>query len=135
MTFINRHKVLLVVLLVLALVFIFSGCSSTETEEAPTRTETTSTSPAAGLTTQEIEDVYTNAVISEYPEFLGLEDDLVDAGHRVCDDLKAGATLEDFAADSMAEGIDAEQYGYILGAATYAFCPEYLDDLDLSENT
>lgn len=51
-------------------------------------------------------------------------ENMVEAGHGVCQDWANGATLEGEIA-GLTEHLDAHSAGVLIGAATAAFCPEY----------
>lgn len=51
-------------------------------------------------------------------------ENMVEAGHGVCQDWANGATLEGEIA-GLAEYLDPHDAGVLVGAATAAFCPEY----------
>ena len=77
------------------------------------------------LSRADMEEIFTQAIIDEYPEYRGLENDLIEAGYRLCRAADNGADAEYYYRDQLQGSMDAETYGYILGAAISALCPEH----------
>lgn len=135
-TFLTDNKVVLTIaagFLILAAVLLFtlSGGDDADgkVDAKPTPAQTESSKPTPEPT-QEFdqetnEKIFVMAITNEYPELSGADAELIAGGYRICSDIKAGATFDDFVADALAEDIDSETYGFIIGAAVSALCPEH----------
>jgi hypothetical protein len=74
------------------------------------------------------EDAYLIVMRHEYPQLKKTSDKvLLNAGHSVCDMYKAGYTFEEVAYAAIDSGLDAQTAGFLIGASTAAFCPQYSD--------
>lgn len=62
----------------------------------------------------------------EYPALNNVDDTIiVNAGKNVCSLYKSGYEFEQVAAAVLNAGIPADMAGYLIGASTAAFCPNY----------
>jgi hypothetical protein len=76
------------------------------------------------------EDAYLTVMRHEYPQLKKTSDKvLLNAGHSVCDMYKAGYTFEEVAYAAIDSGLDEQTAGFLIGASTAAFCPQYSGDV------
>ena len=117
------------------LMFTFAACGPETVTEKPTdevtvtetpETETETPTPEPEPETDNIEDIYLQDVRANVPEVAGADDQtLLNIAYGNCDLFAAGATFEEVAQVGLDEGVSPTSVGYIIGAGTEAFCPEY----------
>lgn len=86
------------------------------------------------LSVEDLEAIYLLTVRKQlrenYPDIDSISDaDLLEVGKAPCGLLDDGLSVEDIYAAMIAEDVDADFGGVIVGAGVAAFCPEYQDEL------
>jgi hypothetical protein len=77
------------------------------------------------------EDIFLAVMRRKFPQLNNTKDSvLLKAGHSVCELFKDGYTFEEIAYTAVDSGMTPEQAGYLMGASTAAFCPEYSNKED-----
>lgn len=72
------------------------------------------------------ERVYLEIIREELASAQGVPDaTILELGHNICNALDDGATLNDIGEVGMSAGMSAYDIGFIVGAATAAFCPQH----------
>lgn len=107
--------------------FSFSACSTTD--PAPVYPQDSSAAPSPDGADKDT--LFANIVRDNTDTFDGASDEqIVETAHAVCDLWATGATFEDQAAAVVKAKIDMYDGGFLIGAATEAYCPEYSDEIE-----
>ena len=122
------------------LAFSFAACGDTSENPSATVTVTEQATPAPspesgndGLISDED---FVSLVQSETDEFDNSPpSDIVAAAKAVCTFWESGATIEDVFNKVLDSGLDAYDGGFLVGAATENYCPEYSDRIKNSEGS
>lgn len=131
-----------------AMAFTFAACSGDESA-APTETVTVTAeaTPAPEVETpaptepeveapSDISDAdFANLVRENTNVFDGAPDSMiVDAAKSVCGVWETGGTINDVIEVILASGVNPEDGGFLAGAGTQAYCPEYADQIPGGSN-
>ncbi|QFG09072.1 hypothetical protein I5J49_gp44 [Mycobacterium phage ThulaThula] len=109
---------------------LLTGCSST-VEGTPTAAESHSAAGAPAMSEQEIVDRAFILTLDDRGITYTSEPDAITAGHAVCDVLAEADGDVVAAAMAIAQGteLSLDDSSYLVGAASAAYCPEYVDGL------
>ena len=123
--------------LALTMAFSFSACGGGDNESAPAPVVTVTASPETPTLQPTPETPETGGFTDEQfaqlirdntDAFDGAADaDIVAAAESVCGMWDAGATFKDVVQVVFESGVDPQDGGFLAGAGTQAYCPEYLD--------
>lgn len=121
--------------IILATMLLVMGCSNDAPDE-PRDTPSSSSAPGYGYSAEE---EFVRTVTEKSPQLSTLpEQQLIDSGRDACDGLEMmepEITGQEFviAVESFSEGtsglLTPDESAYFIGAASGAFCPEYMDDI------
>lgn len=110
---------------VIFVALLISGCGTTKVNTTqPVVTQ------SQGSDSSINEQAFVLAITNEYPELAGHDAQLIELGHGACELIDSGATLDDFTGIANDAGFDVGTYGFIVGAAISAFCPENQSFID-----
>lgn len=105
----------------IVMAFSFIACGGSEDE--PTNTVTVTAGPEVP---QDKEDMFLTILRDGTDFFDDVPDnEILDLGYAVCEAWDAGVTFKDIAVAAVDSGIPAGDAGYLVGAATKAFCPQH----------
>lgn len=113
-----------------------SACTVERVVERPASPDSTTAAPEtstvdAPMTIQEREDMVIAYVIETYGSMPNTKDEVLQTAYLVCDNLKAGVTVDEFTAmiDEASDTLDAANYLIAITAGAMAFlCPEYMPE-------
>lgn len=135
----NRKIVMkknIAILSIVAFSVVGISCGNSKSSTAPTITEakqtTTTTTYRTTTTAPSILDAYLATVGKKLP--MATKAELIDLGEKACDTIDAYGSVKlaviGIASDPSWTDSMAETAGYVIGAAIYAFCPEYVRELE-----
>jgi ABC-type glycerol-3-phosphate transport system substrate-binding protein len=115
----------------IALTFGLAACSDNKSAEPVTTvTVTASPTPSQSVTSGVSDADFANLIRENTNAFDGATDSqIVDAGKSVCGLWAAGGDINDVIQAVMESGVDPGDGGYLAGAGTRAYCPEYVDQI------
>ena len=128
---IGKENALKKLLLASCLILGLSACGTKETVIIEKEVEKTQPSYTDDYSQQyesysSNEDLFLATFKSEYPsEYYAIgEDLLIETGLLMCERIDQGITLTELASSAVANDLDPEMIGFLVGAAVSAFCPD-----------
>jgi hypothetical protein len=106
------------------LMFSFSGCGDNSSTAAPTQTKTVTAAPSQA---PEVTDAQFVKFIKQHTDAFDMasESQIVSAAKSVCGIWQSGGTMNDVIEAIVSSGVDAKDGGYLAGAGTQMYCPQY----------
>lgn len=104
-----------------------------QTPAAKPAAQTPTPKPAAKTTGPGVskEAVYLAVMRKEYPQLKKTDNKvLLDAAHGVCNMYDKGYSFVQIGYTAIDSGMTAEQAGYLIGASTSVFCPQYSGEVN-----
>lgn len=125
----NMKQKIVALFLGLAMAFSFTACGGSDDKAEPSApvTVTETAEPDSGVS----DEMFADLIRTNTDSFDNNSDsDIVEGAKLVCDNWDNGMSLEQMFAIVVDSGIDTYDAGFLVGAGTETYCPEYSDMLE-----